>query len=71
MGAGTILVGVMGAGTYIVAVCAVGGLIACGAFVWAMRAGEFGDVESAKYLVFDDEDDVPRPDIARRDPPAA
>lgn len=52
----------MTAGKFIVAVCALGGLIACAAFWWALRNGQFTHADSAKYLVFDDEDDVPRPE---------
>jgi nitrogen fixation-related uncharacterized protein len=46
------------AAIYILAVCAVGGLIACGAFVWAALKGEFTDASEAAFLVFED-DDVP------------
>lgn len=46
----------MTAGAYIVAVCALGGLIACAAFWWAVRSGQFAAMDEAKYLVFDDED---------------
>jgi cbb3-type cytochrome oxidase maturation protein len=51
----------MTAGMYIVAVCAVGGLIAGAAFWWAIRSGQLTDASEAKYLVFDDEDQVERP----------
>jgi cbb3-type cytochrome oxidase maturation protein len=54
----------MTAGTVIVAVCAFGGLIACAAFWWATRTGQFSGLEEAKYLVFDDEDEVERPEKA-------
>ena len=51
----------MTVGAWIVAICALGGLIACAAFWWAVRTGQFTDASEARYLVFDDEDDVPRP----------
>ena len=54
------------AGLAILGVCAVGGVIACAAFVWAMRSGEFTRSDDARWLVFDDEDDVRRPEA----PPA-
>jgi nitrogen fixation-related uncharacterized protein len=44
------------AAVYIIAICAVGGVIACGAFVWAALKGEFTDASEAAFLVFDDED---------------
>jgi cbb3-type cytochrome oxidase maturation protein len=53
----------MAAGVFIVAVCAFGGVIACGAFWWAMRSGQLADVAAAQYLVFDEEDD---PALAER-----
>ena len=49
------------AAVYIIAICALGGLIACGAFVWAALKGEFSDVSEAAFLVFDDEDFVSGP----------
>lgn len=56
-----ILVSSMSPGMFIVGVCALGGLIACAAFWWATRTGQFSNADEAKYLVFDDEDDVVRP----------
>lgn len=44
------------AAIYILAVCGVGGVIACGAFVWAALKGEFTDASEAAFLVFDDDD---------------
>jgi cbb3-type cytochrome oxidase maturation protein len=52
---------------FILGVCAVGGLIAGAAFWWAIRSGQFSDASDARYLVFDDEDDVPRPAVQRRE----
>ena len=63
-----ILVPTMAPGMYIVAVCAVGGVIASAAFWWAIRTGQFSHSDEGKYLVFDDEDDVPRPPVRLRDP---
>ena len=45
----------------------IGGLIASVAFWWAVRSGELSDATEAKYLVFDDEDDVARPSPAPPD----
>jgi len=46
----------MTAGMFIVAVCAVGGVLACVAFWWATRSGEFSDAAEARFLVFDDDE---------------
>jgi len=48
----------MTAGMYIVAICALGGAIACFGFIWAIRSGDLANVEEAKWLVFDDEDEL-------------
>ena len=53
------------AGLFILGVCVVGGVIACAAFWWAIRSGQFSDASEARWLVFDDEDDVARPDAPR------
>ncbi len=55
------------AGMFILGVCAAGGVIACAAFWWAIRSGQFSDASDARYLVFDDEDDVARPAVERRE----
>ncbi len=47
------------AAVYVIAICAVGGVIACGAFVWAALRGEFTDASEASLLVFVDEDELP------------
>ncbi len=47
------------AAVYVIVICAVGGVIACGAFVWAALRGEFTDASEASLLVFDDEDELP------------
>ena len=44
------------AAVYIIAICGLGGVIACGAFVWAALKGEFTDASEAAFLVFDDDD---------------
>jgi cbb3-type cytochrome oxidase maturation protein len=59
----------MSSGMYIVAVCAVGGLIACAAFVWALRSGQLSSSDEAKYLVFDEEDGPLAPPVGRVPPP--
>jgi cbb3-type cytochrome oxidase maturation protein len=60
----------MTAGKFIVAVCALGGLIACAGFWWALRSGQFSHMDSAKYLVFDDEDQLEQPGLpANLQPP--
>jgi cbb3-type cytochrome oxidase maturation protein len=46
----------MTSGAYIIAVCALGALIACVAFWWATRTGEFADAAEARFLVFDEEE---------------
>jgi len=56
------------AGLAILGVCAVGGVIACAAFIWAMRSGEFAGSDDARWLVFDDEDDVVKPEAPREGP---
>jgi cbb3-type cytochrome oxidase maturation protein len=58
------------AGLAILGVCAVGGVIACVAFIWAMRSGEFTRSDDARWLVFDDEDEVKRPEAPRPGPKA-
>ncbi len=43
------------------------GLLGLGAFIWALRSGQFDDLEGAAYRILeDDEDDGPAP----RDAPA-
>lgn len=56
------------AGMYILGVCAAGGVIACAAFWWALKSGEFKGGDDARWLVFDDEDEVVRPEAPREDP---
>ena len=58
-------------GQYIVGICAIGGVIASAAFWWSCRTGQFSDTDSARYLVFDDEDQVARPDDQTRRRPDA
>ena len=55
----------MTAGMFILAVCAVGGVLACVAFWWATRSGEFRDAAEARFLVFDDEE-IPAARAAER-----
>jgi nitrogen fixation-related uncharacterized protein len=50
------------AAVYIIAVCALGGVLACGAFVWAALKGEFTDASEAAFLVFDEDDPPPAPE---------
>jgi len=50
------------AAVYILAICGLGGVIACGAFVWAALKGEFTDASEAAFLVFDDDDDPAAPE---------
>lgn len=59
----------MTVGAFIVAICALGGLIACAAFWWAVRTNQFEGAAEARYLVFDDEDDVERPAAPPRSGP--
>ena len=58
------------AGLFILGVCAAGGVIACAAFWWAIRSGQFSHASDAQYLVFDDEDEVDRPYAPRERTPA-
>ena len=53
------------AAIYIIAICGLGGVIACGAFVWAALRGEFTDASEAAFLVFDDEDRAGGPEEKR------
>ena len=57
----------MTAGMFIVGVCAVGGVLACVAFWWATRSGDFSDAAEARFLVFDD-DELPAARAAERRP---
>lgn len=50
------------AAIYILVICAVGGLVACGAFVWAVLKGELTDASEAAMLVFDADDEPPAPE---------
>jgi len=39
------------------------GLLGLGAFLWALRAGQFEDLDGAAHrILFDDDEDVERPD---------
>lgn len=38
------------------------GLLGLGAFLWALRSGQFEDLDGAAHrILFDDEDDTPDP----------
>jgi cbb3-type cytochrome oxidase maturation protein len=37
------------------------GLTAWLLFVWAVKSGQFDDIEGPKYRIFDEDDDEPRP----------
>ena len=50
----------MTSGMYIVAVCAVGALIACAGFWWAARSGQFKEAAEARWLVFDEGEELER-----------
>ena len=55
-GAAAIFAAMNSAAVYIIAICGLGGVIACGAFVWAALKGEFTDAAEAAFLVFDEDD---------------
>jgi cbb3-type cytochrome oxidase maturation protein len=40
------------------------GLTAWLLFVWAVKSGQFDDIEGPKYRIFDEDDDEPRPATA-------
>ena len=45
------------------------GLIAVGAFVWTLRAGQYDDIQgSAERVLIDDDDDAPGPVGAKSAP---
>jgi cbb3-type cytochrome oxidase maturation protein len=37
------------------------GLTAWLLFIWAVKSGQFDDIEGPKYRIFDEDDDDPRP----------
>lgn len=37
------------------------GLTAWLLFIWAVKSGQFDDIEGPKYRIFDEDDDEPRP----------
>ena len=37
------------------------GLTAWLLFIWAVKSGQFDDIEGPKYRIFDEDDDGPRP----------
>lgn len=45
-------------GTVIILVILIGGIIAIGAFIWAVRNKQFSDMNSGAYVIFDDEEPV-------------
>jgi len=49
------------------------GLLGLGAFLWALRSGQFDDLDGAAHrILFDDQDAPPRPDKAQdEDSPAS
>ncbi len=62
--AASILAAMSPAAIYVIAICFAGGLVACGAFVWAALRGEFSDAAEAAFLVFDADDALARTDRA-------
>jgi len=44
------------------------GLVALGAFMWALRSGQFDDLDgAANRILFDDDDAGPPPDDGRKE----
>ncbi len=53
---------------YLIPVALFLGLVGLGAFLWALRSGQFDDLEgAAERILFDDEDDEPQADEPRKD----
>jgi len=45
---------------YLIPVALFLGLLGLGAFIWALRTGQFDDLDGAAYrILFDDDDDAP------------
>lgn len=45
---------------YLIPVALFLGLLGLGAFIWALRTGQFDDLDGAAHrILFDDDDDVP------------
>jgi len=42
------------------------GLLGLGAFLWALKSGQFDDLDgAANRILFDDDDDVIKPDVIK------
>ncbi len=53
---------------YLIPVALFLGLVGLGAFLWALRSGQFDDLEgAAERILFDDEDDDPGAKESRND----
>ncbi|GBD39785.1 hypothetical protein HRbin37_02071 [bacterium HR37] len=46
------------AGVILIAVAIIGGAIAMGAFIWAIRTKQFKDLNTGAYVIFDKEEPV-------------
>ena len=52
----------MRASLYLIPIALFLGLLGLGAFLWALRSGQFDDLDgAAERILFDDEDDPPPP----------
>jgi cbb3-type cytochrome oxidase maturation protein len=48
------------AGLILIIAALLGGVIAMGAFIWAVRAKQFKDLNASAYIIFDQEEPVGR-----------
>lgn len=54
---------------YLIPIAIFLGLCGLAAFLWALKSGQFDDLEgAAQRILFDDEDEAPRDDEERRGP---
>ena len=53
----------MNALLYLIPIALLLGLVGLAAFLWALRSGQFDDLDgAAQRILFDDDEDGPRPD---------
>ncbi len=45
---------------YLIPIALFLGLLGLGAFLWALRSGQFEDLDGAAHRILDDEDEPPR-----------
>ncbi|SMF40403.1 cytochrome oxidase maturation protein, cbb3-type [Tistlia consotensis] len=55
---------------YLIPIALFLGLLGLGAFLWALRSGQYDDLDgAAQRILFDDEDDAPLEEPRREPPP--